>query len=34
MLEEVIDSALEQGILTKRFTVEELFPENTHALVG
>ena len=34
MLEEVIGSALEQGILAKRVTVEELFPENTHALVG
>ncbi len=34
MLEEVIGSAFEQGILAKRVTVEELFPENTHALVG
>jgi 4,5-dihydroxyphthalate decarboxylase len=34
MLEEAIRSALEQGILAKPVTVEELFPKSTHALVG
>lgn len=34
MLEEVIAAALEQRIITKPVTVEELFPGNTHALVG
>ena len=35
MLEEVIASALEQKIITRPVTVEELFPRrNTHALVG
>jgi 4,5-dihydroxyphthalate decarboxylase len=34
MLEEVIASALEQRILTRPVSVEELFPKSTHALVG
>ena len=34
MLEEVIDSALEQTIIMQPVTVEELFPKNTHSLVG
>ena len=34
MLEEVIRSALEQKIIMQPVTVEELFPRNTHALVG
>jgi 4,5-dihydroxyphthalate decarboxylase len=34
MLEEAIRSALEQGILTKPVTIEELFPGSTHALAG
>ena len=33
-LEEVIRSALDQRILTRPVTVEELFPASTHALVG
>ena len=33
-LDEVIASALEQKIITKPVTAEELFPRNTHALVG
>jgi 4,5-dihydroxyphthalate decarboxylase len=33
-LEEVIQSALEQKIITRNVTAEELFPRNTHALVG
>jgi len=33
-LEEVIRSALEQKIITRPVTVEELFPPNTHALSG
>jgi 4,5-dihydroxyphthalate decarboxylase len=33
-LEEVIRSALGQKIIPKPVTVEELFPRNTHALVG
>jgi 4,5-dihydroxyphthalate decarboxylase len=33
-LEEVIASALEQKIITKPVTTEELFPRNTHGLVG
>ena len=33
-LEEVIESALEQKIVTKRVTVEDLFPRNTHHLVA
>lgn len=34
MLQEVIDSALEQRVLTKPVTIEQLFPPSTHALVG
>ena len=34
MLQEVIDNALEQKIIRKAVTVEELFPANTHALLG
>ena len=34
MLEEVIASALEQKIIMQPVTVEELFPKNTHSLVG
>ena len=34
ILEEVIRSANEQKILDRRVTVEELFPPNTHGLVG
>jgi 4,5-dihydroxyphthalate decarboxylase len=34
MLEEVAASALEQKIITRPVTVEELFPRNTHALIG
>jgi 4,5-dihydroxyphthalate decarboxylase len=33
-LDEVIESALEQGIITRPVTPEELFPRNTHALAG
>jgi len=33
-LEEAIQSALEQGIITRPVAVEELFPRNTHALAG
>lgn len=33
-LEEVIGSALEQGIITRPVTAEDLFPRNTHALAG
>jgi 4,5-dihydroxyphthalate decarboxylase len=33
-LDEVIASALEEKIITKAVTAEELFPRNTHALVG
>ena len=33
-LEELLQSALEQRVITQPFTVEELFPRNTHALVG
>lgn len=33
-LEEVIQYALEQGIITRSVTVEELFPRSTHGLVG
>jgi len=33
-LEEVIASALEQKIITKPVTVEDLFPRSTHRLVG
>ena len=34
VLEEVIRGALEQQIITRPVTVEELFPSSTHALVG
>jgi 4,5-dihydroxyphthalate decarboxylase len=34
MLEELIQSTVEQGIIARRVAVEELFPSNTHALVG
>ena len=33
-LEELIASALEQKIITRNITAEELFPRNTHGLVG
>jgi 4,5-dihydroxyphthalate decarboxylase len=33
-LEELIESALQQKIITKPVTVEELFPRRTHALAG
>jgi 4,5-dihydroxyphthalate decarboxylase len=33
-LDEVIRSALEQKIITKAVTPEDLFPRNTHALVA
>ena len=33
-LEEVIASALEQKIITRPVTIEQLFPTNTHSLVG
>jgi 4,5-dihydroxyphthalate decarboxylase len=33
-LEEVVTSVLEQRIITRPVTVEELFPRNTHSLVG
>jgi 4,5-dihydroxyphthalate decarboxylase len=34
VLEAVIQHSVEQGILRRPFTVEELFPENTHALTA
>src|SRR5712671_1307876 len=34
VLEELIRHSVTQGIITKPVTVEELFPPNTHALVG
>jgi 4,5-dihydroxyphthalate decarboxylase len=34
MLEEVAASALEQKVITRRVAIEDLFPRNTHALVG
>jgi 4,5-dihydroxyphthalate decarboxylase len=34
VLEELIRHSLTQGIITKPVTVEELFPQNTHGLVG
>jgi 4,5-dihydroxyphthalate decarboxylase len=34
MIQEVIDSALEQKVITKPVTIEQLFPASTHALVG
>jgi 4,5-dihydroxyphthalate decarboxylase len=33
-LDEVVRSALEQKVITRPVTAEELFPRNTHALVG
>ena len=33
-LDELIANALEQKVLTRRVAVEELFPSNTHGLVG
>ena len=33
-LEEAIQSALEQGIIARSVTVEELFPGNTHGLTA
>jgi len=34
MLQEVIDSALQQKVLTKPVTIEQLFPASAHALAG
>jgi len=34
VLQQVIDSALEQGIIVRPVAVEELFPRNTHSLVA
>jgi 4,5-dihydroxyphthalate decarboxylase len=34
MIQEVIDSALEQKVLTVPVTIEELFPASTHSLAG
>ncbi len=34
MLEELIQSAVEQGIIVRRVTVEELFPSGTRSLAG
>jgi 4,5-dihydroxyphthalate decarboxylase len=34
MLEEIVASALEQGIVTRPVSVEELFPRGTHGLTG
>jgi 4,5-dihydroxyphthalate decarboxylase len=34
VLDELIDSALEQGILAQRPAIEDLFPRSTHALVA
>ena len=34
MIQEVIDSALQQEVLTHAVTIEELFPKVTHDLVG
>jgi 4,5-dihydroxyphthalate decarboxylase len=33
-LQEVVKSALQQKIITRPVTLEELFPASTHALVG
>jgi ABC-type nitrate/sulfonate/bicarbonate transport system substrate-binding protein len=33
-LEEVVQSSLEQGIITRPVAVEDLFPSNTHGLTG
>jgi hypothetical protein len=34
VIEELIRHSLVQGIITKPVTLEELFPPNTHGLVG
>lgn len=34
VLEELITSALQQGVITRRMTVEELFPRSTHDLIA
>lgn len=34
VIQELIDAALQQGIITKRVSVEELFAPSTHGLVG
>jgi hypothetical protein len=34
MLEAVIRHSLEQGIISRAVTVEELFPPNTHGLIA
>mgnify|MGYP001561371687 FL=1 len=34
VLEELIQHSLKQGIISRPFTVEELFPRNTHGLAG
>ena len=34
VLEDLIRHSLAQGIITQPVTVEELFPKNTHGLVG
>jgi len=34
VIEELIRHSLAQGIITKPVTVEELFPPNTHGLMG
>jgi 4,5-dihydroxyphthalate decarboxylase len=34
MLQEAIDAALDQRVLTRPVTLEELFPESTHGLAG
>jgi len=34
MIQEVIDSALEQKVLARKVTIEQLFPASTHSLVG
>ena len=34
MIQEVIDSALEQEVITKPVTIEQLFPAPTHSLAG
>ena len=34
VLEELVQHCVTQGIIPRAVTVEELFPRNTHALVG
>ena len=34
MIQEVIDSALEQKVLTRKVTIEQLFPAQVMGLVG